>query len=108
MKKLAYCLIAACLSAPAFAASPIDARGYAQCADTLNKEFTNAGLMLDRTYAVKRTPTDRVFYINGFVWQQEIREPLAATCITTRNGRKVLELDAQVGTRIDIEEIAMR
>lgn len=108
MKKLAITAAALAFSVSAFAGSPIDARGYAQCEDTVNREFVNDGLMLNRTYFVKRTETDRVFYLNGFVWQNEIREPLAATCITTPNGRNVLELDTQIGTHISIEEIAMR
>lgn len=108
MKKLAIFAAALTFSGAAFANSIIDSRGYAQCEDTVNREFSDAGLTLNRTYFVKRTDVDRIYYMNGFVWHNDAREPLAATCVTTPNGRDVLELDTQIGTHVSIEEIAMR
>ena len=101
-------LTAALAAGSAAASQLVDQRGYAQCEDIVEREFRNAGLKLNRNYYLKRGETSRIYYLNGFVWDNNERELLAATCETTSNGREILAVETRIGTHIKIEEVAMR
>lgn len=106
MKKPLLFLAALAVSGSAFASSSfVDQRAYEQCESTVSQSY--AKVDLSTTYYLKRTDSDRIYYLNGFVQEDDRREPLTATCVTSRNGLRVLDVDTTVGTHVSIEELAM-
>lgn len=109
MKKSIVGLVAGALLSSTAAASPlVDQRGYKQCEINLDQQFQGAGLAFKREYFLKRTDEARTYYINGYVWDGEQREELQTTCVTTPNGREVLELESNIGEHIELERVAVR
>jgi len=107
MNKLGLGLLAAAfISSSATAGTFIDDRGYKECEQLLTKEFSDSGLTFERQYMVKRSDSARTFFINGFVWNQAgEREQIGSTCVTTPNGRSVLDLESDLGNHVAAEEI---
>jgi hypothetical protein len=107
MKSIALAALTLALSAHAAATTSfVDQRAYERCEATVGKTYSEAGLDLSTTFFLKRTDNDRIYYLNGFVQRDNAREPLTATCVTSRNGLRVLDMETTVGTHISIEELA--
>jgi hypothetical protein len=107
MKKIALSLFgAAFLTSGAFAGTHIDDRGYRVCERSLTKDFGDAGLAFERQYMVKRSESERTFFINGYVWNDAgDRAQISSTCVTTPNGRDILKLDTDQGDHFGAEDI---
>lgn len=107
MKNIALATLTLALSAQAAATTSfVDQRAFEQCEANVSKTYADAGLDLSTTFFLKRTDSDRVYYLNGFVQREDAREPLTATCVTSRNGLRILDLETTVGTHVSIEELA--
>lgn len=107
MNKLGLTLLgAAFFTSSAFAGTYIDDRGYKECERSLSKDFGDAGLTFERQFMVKRSAEERTFFINGYVWNEAgARAQISSTCVTTPNGRDVLQLDTDLGGHIAAEDI---
>lgn len=106
MTKLGLSLLAAAfVSTSATAGTAFNDRGLNACERLLTKEYANSGLTFERQYMVERGDAARTFFINGYVRNASgEREQLASTCITTSNGRRVLELETELGNHVAAEK----
>lgn len=105
MKKIAFIALAVLLGNQAYAGSYLDDRGYRECERTLTEEFGDSGVMFKRHYMVKRTEQDRTFYINKTVWNDGERMPVASTCVTSVNGRQIIELQSDFRPHVSVEDL---
>ena len=92
-------------SSQALADNYLDTRGYQQCEAELSKTFSDAGVTYKRQYIVKRTSEARTFYINKTIWNDGIRTPVASTCVTSPNGRDVLDMESDFRPHVSVEEL---
>lgn len=107
MKKLALSIASLVLvSGQAFAGTHIDNRGYQACERQLTKDFSDAGVMFERQYMVKRSDENRTFFINKTVWSDAgVRTPVNTTCVTSSNGRDVLDVQSDFGPHVILEDV---
>lgn len=107
MKKLVFTIAAlTLLSAQAVAGTHIDTRGYQECERQLTKNFSAAGVMFERQYMVKRSEENRTFFINKTIWNDAgVRTTVNTTCVTSVNGRDVLELESDFGPHMNLEDV---
>jgi hypothetical protein len=105
MNKLAIFAFAALASSPVLAGNHIDDRGYRVCEQSLTEQFGDNGVVYKRHYMVKRSADERTFYINKTIWNEGIRTPVASTCVTSVNGRDILDLESDYRPHVDIEDV---
>lgn len=106
MKKILLAAAAVALfSSQAMADNYLDTRGYQVCEAELNKAFADAGVMFKRQYMVKRSGESRTFYINKTIWNEGARTPVASTCVTTVNGRDVLNMESDFRPHVSVEDL---
>ena len=105
MKKIAIMAFAALLSTEALADNYLDDRGYRECERILTEEFSNSGVVFNRHYMVKRSEEQRTFYINKTVWSEGERMPVASTCITSTNGRTVIDMQSDFRPHVSVEDL---
>jgi hypothetical protein len=105
MKKLAIFAFAALASSPVLAGTYIDDRGYRACEQSLTEEFGDNGVMFKRHYMVKRGAAERTFYINKTIWNDGMRTPVASTCVTSVNGRDILDIESDYRQHVEIEDV---
>ena len=105
MKKIAIMALAAFMSTEALADNYLDDRGYRECERILTEEFANSGVVFNRHYMVKRSEEQRTFYINQTVWSDGERMPVASTCVTSVNGRKVLDMQSDFRPHVSVEDL---
>jgi|GEM_PF-2183442 len=107
MTKLSLSLLAAIfVSTSAIAGTSFNDRGLKACERLLNQEYANSGLTFERKYMVKRGVAARTFFINGYVLNESgVREQIGSTCVTTPNGRNVIDLESGLGNHVAAEDI---
>jgi len=98
MKKwFIFAFLAAGVTAQAQGSSVVDNRGYRACETRLTDELKGEGPTFARVYYIERANETRTYYINAHVWANSERSPLRATCMTTTNGREILQLTTERG-----------
>ena len=107
IKQIGFSVLAATLlSATAQASTFKNDRGYKVCEQTLTKTMDLPGVTFERHYTVKQSGEKRTFFINKMVWNDAgERAPMTATCVTSQNGRDVLNLDVDMGSHAAVEDI---
>ncbi len=82
-------------------------RGYEKCESAFKSEKRGRGLVLDRTYFVKKAKGAHSFYINGQAWADGERDAVRMSCVTSHNGRRIVSTEVDrgryVGTRTSVE-----
>ena len=74
---------------PAAFASEIDNRGHSNCTKAMETEFSKDGLTVDRQIFIKKNEDQRIYFLNGYVWNAGDRARIRVACSTSSNGRKV-------------------
>ena len=84
-------------------------RGFERCAGELETEFKGNGLVLDRTYLLKKSTASKTYYINGNVWDVNgERQDLRTSCVTDSSGKNVTALTTDSGRYVSRESVATR
>jgi len=97
------------LSTAASASSLVTERGFKQCEAELQTQFRGAGLVLDRTYLVKKAADTTNYFINGNVWDANgERQKLRTSCVTDTSGRNVTALGTDSGRYVAGSSVAIR
>ena len=99
-------ITAALLSTTAHASTFKNDRGYKACERSLEEKVSLPGVTFERLYMVKQDDAGRTFFINSTAWNDAgERQTMNSTCITSPNGREVLQLETDLGAHLAAEDI---
>ncbi len=102
-------VLAVGIASAASASTLVTERGFQKCASELNAEFKGDGLVLDRTYLVKKGADNTTYYINGNVWNANgEREKLRTSCVTDSRGNTITALGTDSGRYVAGSSVAIR